>query len=266
MLGGKHVLIPARKSGQAKSEGALAKGPFLDDVRAVFFDAVGTLIFPAEPVAETYRAIARRHGSDIDKALIDHRFRETFRAEEERDEQAGWRTDEGRERQRWRHIVSSTLREVTDREACLAELWNHFGLPAAWAVNPDAGPLIDELARGGIAIGIASNFDARLLGIVRGLPALAPTAGLCVVSALVGWRKPAPEFFAELSRRANCATAEVILVGDDLRNDYTAACASGLKAILYRAADNSTINDRITSLSDLLTPPAPLPAARDQSA
>jgi putative hydrolase of the HAD superfamily len=248
--------------GQAKSESALASGPDPSHARAVFFDAVGTLIFTAEPVAVTYRTIARRHGIEIDAALISRRFRDAFRIEEEKDQRSGWRTDEERERQRWRSIVSATLCEVADLEACFGELWNHFSSPAAWSVNPEARTILSELSRRGLIVGIASNFDARLLGIVRAHSALVPAAERCVVSSLVGWRKPATGFFEELSRRAGCAAGEVLLVGDDWRNDYQAARAAGMQAVLYGADGNSEIDDRIASLSDVLTPPAPPLAAR----
>ena len=83
-------------------------------VRAVFFDAVGTLLTPAEPVSATYRFVAQRHGAGLDEATIRARLRESFEKQERLDYQAGWRTNEPREAERWRTIVRETLREVAD--------------------------------------------------------------------------------------------------------------------------------------------------------
>ncbi|GIW56700.1 MAG: hypothetical protein KatS3mg082_3104 [Nitrospiraceae bacterium] len=49
-------------------------------VRAVTFDAAGTLIEPRERVGETYARVARRHGIEVDPVLAEHRFFEVYRA------------------------------------------------------------------------------------------------------------------------------------------------------------------------------------------
>lgn len=243
--------MPACAPGQAESIMTTASR-WLEGARAVYFDAVGTLLFPAEPVANTYRAIARRHGADLDASVIRGRFLGAFVSEEESDRRAGWRTDEAREQSRWQRIVAAVLPEAADPGACFEELWHHFSQRSAWKVHPEAAPVLTELTRRGLAVGIASNFDARLLAIVRDLPELAPAESRCAVSSLVGWRKPAPAFFGELTRQAGCAPGEVLLVGDDLRNDYHGARAAGLRAVLYGAAGRSEADERIERLAELL--------------
>ena len=107
-------------------------GGLLRGVRAVFFDAVGTLIVPDPPAPEAYAAVGRRHGSRLAVATVADRFRAAFRREEESDRAAGWRTDDRREGRRWRSIVAAVLDDVPDAEACFRELWDHFARPAAW--------------------------------------------------------------------------------------------------------------------------------------
>jgi putative hydrolase of the HAD superfamily len=196
-------------------------------VRAVAFDAVGTLIAPDPPAPAVYAAVGARHGSRLTLADVGERFRTAFRREEDRDRAAGWRTDDERERDRWRRIVAAVLADVADPGACFRELWDHFARPAAWRCLPGAGAVLAELARRGYAVGIASNFDRRLRAVVAGLPELAPV-GPIVISAEVGWRKPAPKFFAALG----VVPDEVLLVGDDFENDYAGATAAGLRAVL----------------------------------
>jgi putative hydrolase of the HAD superfamily len=207
------------------------RGGLPDGVRAVAFDAVGTLIAPDPPPPAVYRDVGRRYGSRLELATIRDRFRAAFRREEERDRATGWRTDDAREQDRWRRIVAAVLDDVTNLEACFRELWDHFARPAAWGCLPGAGAMLADLARRGYTLGIASNFDRRLRTVVAGLPELAPVRHI-VISAEVGWRKPAPAFFAALVAAVGCAPGEVLLVGDDYENDYAGATAAGLRAVL----------------------------------
>jgi putative hydrolase of the HAD superfamily len=225
-------------------------GGLLTGVRAVAFDAVGTLITPDPPVSAVYYAIGQRHGSRLPADAIRSRFSAAFRAEEERDRAAGWRTDPAREIERWRRIVAAVLDDVTDRETCYRELWDHFSRPAGWRCLPDVEPVLTELVRRGLAVGLASNFDSRLRIVVAELPDLAPI-GPIVVSAEVGWRKPAAEFFTAVVRAFGCAPGEVLLAGDDLENDYTGAAAAGLRAVLLDPVGRDGVAG-ISRLADLV--------------
>jgi putative hydrolase of the HAD superfamily len=221
--------------------------------RAVFFDAVGTLLFPAEPPADTYAAAARRQGVPLDPAVVLPRFLVAFRAEEAFDATTDWVTNEAREVERWRRIVAASLPELPDPARGFAELFSHYARPAAWTVHPEAEAVFRDLACRGIRVGIGSNLDARLFEVVAGLDVLKPTAGRVVVSAAVGHRKPSPRFFSELVRTAGCEPGEVVFVGDDVRNDYLGAAAAGLTAVLFDAQDRvATGVRRIGRLSELV--------------
>jgi putative hydrolase of the HAD superfamily len=219
-------------------------------IRAVFFDAVGTLLFPRTPVARTYAEFARGHGATITEEQVRAAFRTAFAQQERLDHSANWRTDENRERTRWRNIVSDVLPGV-DADRCFADLWEWFANPIAWAVHAEAGEVLQELDARGFHLGMGSNFDGRLLPLVDAFRELSPIHGRCLISSLVGWRKPAGEFFLAMAQSANCSPAEVLYVGDDPHNDLDGATAAGLKAILYDPADGLSPN-RICRLRDLL--------------
>jgi putative hydrolase of the HAD superfamily len=221
----------------------------INGVRAVAFDAVGTLITPDPPVHLVYHAAGQRHGGRHSAEEIRNRFGTAFRGEEERDRNAFWRTDPAREAERWRRIVTAVLDDVTDQEACFRELWEHFARPTSWRCLPDVGPVLAELALRGLALGLASNFDSRLRAVTAGLRDLRPI-GPVMVSADVGWRKPATEFFAEVVRAFDCEPNEVLLVGDDFENDYVGATTAGLRAVLLDTA-RSPGTDTVNRLSDL---------------
>jgi putative hydrolase of the HAD superfamily len=233
-------------------------------VRAIFFDAVGTVIFPDPPAASVYAAVAQRYGSCLPLDVIEGRFREAFRREEAFDHSTnGLRTDEEREERRWRHIVAAVLDDVTDGEACFRELFEHFSRPEAWRCAPGVAETLAELSRRGYRLGLASNYDRRLRAVAAGLPELRSLDCL-VISSEVGWRKPARQFFESVVRQAGVPPEEVLFVGDDPVNDEEGARAAGLQTILldprglrglrgrrgHRARDRA--GSCITRMSDLL--------------
>jgi putative hydrolase of the HAD superfamily len=220
-------------------------------IRAVVFDAVGTVIHPDPPAAVIYSEVAKRLGSRVAPEEISARFRRAFGQQEEIDRLAGLQTSEEGEVQRWRQIVTQVL-DVADTEACFRELFDHFGDPSAWRCEAEIGLVLAELAERGYALGLASNYDRRLRGVVAGLPILARLERL-IISSEVGWRKPAPEFFAAVTQTFGLPGSQILYVGDDLTNDYEGARAAGLHAMLYDPRYAAPAGaGRITQLTDLL--------------
>src|SRR5258708_39906225 len=99
-------------------------------IRAVVFDAVGTLIHPDPPVSVAYADAAQRFGVRLGDAEIGDRFRSAFARQEECDSRRGHLTSAERELERWREIVADVFREAVPsserREQIFAELWRHF--------------------------------------------------------------------------------------------------------------------------------------------
>jgi putative hydrolase of the HAD superfamily len=222
-------------------------------IRAIFFDAVGTLIHPSPSAPEVYSTVGRRFGSRLDQALIARRFRKAFQEQEEQDLAGGLRTNEERERARWLAIVASVLEDVSDPAGCFQALFDHFARPDAWRAEPEAADVLRELASRGFQVGLCSNFDRRLHGVVAGLPALGPVQ-LVVVSSEVGWRKPAPAFYRELAQRTGLPPERILVVGDDPVNDFAGARAAGMEALLFDPHEEETApaGRRLTSLRELL--------------
>jgi putative hydrolase of the HAD superfamily len=221
--------------------------------RAVFFDAVGTILFPDPPALTVYADTARRDGIELPPAEIRSRFLDAYATEERIDRNSGWLTSEERERARWRTIVGACLREVPDVDACFAELFNHFAEPTGWRLNPDAAGVLSHLAAHGLVLGMGSNYDSRLWSVLAGFPELNPLRARVVISAAVGFRKPAPEFFAEVVRVGGCAPGEVLFVGDDFGNDYEGATAAGLCAVFLDERNrHPAVPARITRLAELV--------------
>lgn len=224
-------------------------------IRAILFDAVGTLIVPQPPAWQVYAEVGRRFGSRMSSLEIRARFRSAFDREEVLDRRNGLRTDEARERRRWRTIVGATLDDVADPEGCFAALYDWFARSAAWRCEPDTGSVLTTLQRHGYRLALASNFDERLRAVVAGLPELAAVTTF-VISSEVGWRKPASAFFNAACTALAEPPSRVLHIGDDRANDFDGARAAGLHALLLDP--DSVASElgprRLGSLGELLAP------------
>jgi putative hydrolase of the HAD superfamily len=228
----------------------MPKGMKPSSIRAVFFDAVGTLIHPEPPAPTVYAQVGRRFGSRLPLEIIRDRFLAAFQHEEHADRVNDYRTSEKREIERWRYIVSFVLDDVTDREACFEELFAHFARPSSWRCDTDAAGTLHELAARGYRLGLASNYDKRLRSVIAGLPALIPLGEL-VISSEVGWRKPAPAFFNAVMRAVAMPAEQILFVGDDLANDYKGARAAGIQAVHLDPRKLGTPDDGVARLNRL---------------
>ena len=225
-------------------------------IRAVVFDAVGTLLRLDPPAGDVYAEFAARFGSRLDADEIRRRFGVAFAAQERLDAEREHRTDEARERERWRQIVGEVIDDSSDPRGCFEALYDHFAQPSSWRCDADAAGVIAASKLGGLVVGMASNFDHRLRPIVAGLPDLVGLDRLWI-SSEIGWKKPAKEFFAEVCRTLDMRPGQILFVGDDLMNDYTGALAAGMPTLLLDPRGRADIPTphRIGRLGDLLTLP-----------
>ncbi len=206
----------------------------IEGVRAVLFDAVGTVIEPDPPVFEVYRRVGLDHGVEIEDDEIKRRFRSAF-ALDEHDEQRGpGTTSEAIEYRRWRRIVTACLPEVPDPVSAFEQLWAHFARPDAWRVVEEIPPLLGWLQARGIVLRIASNFDGRLRAILDGLPDLEPLRTDPLISSEIGARKPHPAFFQAALNALQLSPEQVLLIGDDPINDRQGAQEAGIRCLLIK--------------------------------
>jgi len=227
-----------------------------DTISWVVFDAVGTVITPQPTVSAAYWSIGQRWGSQLDCETVRARFRVAFTASETACFPANRRgqTSEAEEWSRWQWIVSEALPDVQDPEACFQELWEHFARPQHWTIYPEVPAVIAELQRRGYRCAIASNFDARLHGLLETQPVLS-TCLPRLVSSEVGYRKPATGFYREVLSRCDALPHQVLMVGDDLAADVTAPRELGLSALwLNRPQADPPALSSLVGLLDLLPP------------
>lgn len=223
-------------------------------MRAVLFDAVGTLLVPEPEAGLVYRDAGRAHGLALEADEIRRRFGRAFAAEEDRDRAAGGgRTSPEREHERWWRIVAEVFAEATvaTAEAIFAALWEHFARPEHWRLVAGAQGVLSELAARGLTVGVASNFDERLHQVCAGHPPLDRCPWIFASSEL-GYRKPAREFFRAIEGRLGLSPGELMLVGDDLENDFEGARAAGWRAVLVDREPLLAPGEQVSDLAGLL--------------
>lgn len=219
-------------------------------IRAVFFDAVGTVLHPQPGAPTIYAREAERFGIATDANEILDRFRRAYALEEAVDVRADWATSEERERQRWRAIVTATL--PGSPPECFDSLFGHFARPSAWSAATEIEAVLERLAERGLRLGLASNYDSRLSLVLAGRPELRRLADHVVVSSQVGIRKPGRAFFQRVIEEAECSPQQIAFVGDDVENDFRGAERAGMLAILLDPNDrNPQIERRIRTLGEL---------------
>lgn len=187
-------------------------------IRFIYFDAVGTILHPHPSVSEIYQARARKHGHFTELPQLKMRIREAFARQEALDCDLGWKTDDQRERERWKSIVWESFPEMAGVEECFQDLYEAFGTPEVWALDPDLEHWIDLAQRMDIGIGIASNFDHRLRKLLDVFPQLKAFSEV-VISSEVGWRKPARGFYEAAARRSGVRSSQILFLGDNYRFD-----------------------------------------------
>jgi putative hydrolase of the HAD superfamily len=205
--------------------------------RAVLFDAAGTLIAPAEPVGETYARLAREHGVALSAARIEDAFRRVL-AQAPANVHPGEPRERAAELERawWRARVRETFlaadgtARLRDFDGYFASLWKHFARGAAWRARPGASEALGALRAAGRRLAIVSNFDQRLLAILREL-ALLDFFEHVVTPAGCGAAKPDRAIFDACLAQLALPASACVYVGDHAKLDVEAAHAVGLTPI-----------------------------------
>ncbi len=224
----------------------------LQDVAAVVFDAVGTLIYPAPSVAEAYRSAILRHcGVDLNPDRVSAVIRESLMARSTGEDLS---TSEQAEHEFWAHLIRELCPCSEGFQACFDDLFAHFARPGSWKCFSDVGELVGDLQRAGLKVAIASNFDLRLHSVCDGLPQIADI-DCRIISSVAGWRKPAAEFFQAATRELGVSPGQTLMVGDDLINDVEGATAAGMRAAWIRrslaASESIAVPESVLQLSTL---------------
>jgi len=207
-------------------------------LKAVFFDAAGTLFETRLPVAEIYAELARQFGIEADARQVGAAFRSAFESAPALAFGTRHRAEELRrlERDWWHKRVAETFTQIgkfADFETYFDRLFAIFADPSTWEICPEAITTLKRLKSEGLIVGVISNFDSRVHRLLDGL-GLGALLDSTTISSEAGFAKPAPEIFALALKKHHLRPLECLHVGDSIPLDVEGAQTAGIRAILAR--------------------------------
>jgi putative hydrolase of the HAD superfamily len=225
-----------------------------DDLRAVFFDAGFTLLYPARPIVDLYVETARA----VSESHCDQELRAAFAsawAAGTRGEGEDHRSSDDLELLRWHrftHRIATAVPALLPHHAAwLDELKGKFDCGEGWRLAPGATALLERLRGAGLKVAIVSNWHGGLHAILQDL-GVTRLVDFVVVSADVGYRKPHPEIFHVALRQSGVPAASVLHVGDTWDEDVLGAQAVGIVPVhLTRDGTREGSHRTIRDLSEL---------------
>jgi putative hydrolase of the HAD superfamily len=231
---------------------------------AVTFDAMNTIIHADPPPPVIYAHHIGRYGPQVMAEDVAQAFGPAWAAMERKTPvgRDRYTSFPGGERAWWGGFVREILRRLDHPapwQPLVRDLWQVFSEPDTWRVYPDARAALRRFAQDGMKLGLVSNWDRRLPGLLNRL-ALDELFGVVAISSLEGFEKPSIEIFRRALDRLGVAPAQAIHVGDNPREDYLGAEAAGMTPVLIdrsgRYADKPFRSiDNLELLADIVRQP-----------
>ena len=223
---------------------------------AVFFDIGGTLIHACPDVPVAFVDVARKRGHDIALSqVLPYRgeIDAYYEAEYLRDGDF-WCSHE-RSRQIWIDMYTMLANFTGLEHDALGisnDLYQAYLHADHWEIYPDALKALRTLKYAGVRLGVVSNWDASLEGLLRELKLL-PYFDDVIASAAVGYRKPDHVVFDLALERMGVDPARALHVGDLPEADGDGATSAGIHPVIIDRAGKHVAcpYPRIASLEDL---------------
>lgn len=226
--------------------------------KAIFFDAAGTLFTVNGSVGGIYARLAREYGKDVFIRDLEAGFRRCFGAAPPMAfPGASAQQIISLEKQWWRDIVRDVFAPLGSfpRFADYFEaLFTYFAQTEAWQLYPETVATLTALASRGFQLGVISNFDSRLFGLLDGFD-LTRFFDPIVISTHAGAAKPEGAIFTQALACHGFRPEDTVHVGDSLHADIVGAQGVGMGPVLVdRKATTEKMSDylRINSLAELL--------------
>jgi HAD superfamily hydrolase (TIGR01662 family) len=220
-------------------------------LRAVLFDVDFTLCKPGPLLGpEGYRRAGQRLGLRLDPARYDEA---RAAAMDDLQHHPELRHDE----EVWIRFTEDIVRGMGGEGAAVSAL--AFEVIRAWEHSPnfelyeDAAPVLRELRRRGLRIGLVSN-TSRDLG--RFVDTFSLDVDAWIASGFHGMVKPSPSIFRAVLEALDTEPGRAAMVGDSPADDVGGARAIGMRAFLLDR--EGRFPDRPDVLRDLYALPAAL--------
>src|SRR6266446_5838193 len=199
-------------------------------IKAIFFDAVGTLFKLTNPVGDHYAYVGRQLGLNLDAQNLDRAFHTAWKQMPQRAAIDGPREND--DKGWWHELVDLVLDQAApslselDRDNFFEVAYEHFAEAGVWEAYPEVVDVLGKL-QPRFQLAVVSNFDGRLRMIPEHL-GISKFFTHVFVSSEIGADKPDPEIFRRALEFADLTADQVLHAGDDPVRDWQAASAAGL--------------------------------------
>ncbi len=205
------------------------------DIRVIFFDAAGTLLRVNGSVGETYARLAREYGKAVSVQDLEAGFRRCFAtAPPMAFPGAGADRIPRLEKAWWHNVVQQVfapLGPFPGFEAYFNALYDFFAEPQAWQLYPETRQTLTALHARAYRLGVISNFDERLFGVLDGLD-IGHFFDPIVASTRAGAAKPETAIFQKALAECDLQPQEALHIGDSYEMDIVGAQQAGLTPVL----------------------------------
>jgi putative hydrolase of the HAD superfamily len=210
-------------------------------IKAIFFDAAGTLFYLSKTVGDHYAYVGREVGLDLNAQELERAFKTAWQQMPRRLPIDGSREND--DKGWWRELVGHVFDQVApslselDRDNFFEVAYEHFAEPGVWELYPEVPRVLEKL-RPRFQLAVISNFDGRLRFILQHL-GISKYFTHTFISSELGADKPNPEIFRRALKVMHLNANEVLHVGDDPERDWQAASAAGLSVFRLDRPRNS---------------------------
>ena len=218
-------------------------------IRAILFDAAGTLFYLTNTVGDHYAYVGREVGLELDAQKLESAFHAAWQQMPRRPAIDGPRKND--DKGWWRELVGHVFDQVApsvnelDRDNFFEVAYEHFAEPSVWELYPEVPEVLKQL-RPRFQLAVISNFDGRLRFILQHL-GISNYFSYIFISSELGADKPDPEIFRRSLKVMHLDANDVLHVGDDPKRDWKAAKEAGLLVFQLDRPKNS-LRDLLTTL------------------
>ncbi len=223
-------------------------------ITTIFFDVGNTLIKPASSEADVLMSAAQRLGISIDKQLLQQNVRRIMSKYEELflPEDSLWASQE-----RAVGLYMSIFEKICEASGVgehgrrLAEMcYKQLMDSSAWKPFDDVIETLDGIKALGIRMGIISNWDKSLEGVITGM-GLGDYFDEIVSSAVVGLYKPQVAIFELAMQKMGALPKNTLHIGDNLVADIGGARKAGITPVLIDRVDKHELDESLIKVGRL---------------
>ena len=231
----------------------------MTDIRAVFFDAGETLVYPHPSFAELFAEVLWEEGHQIDPEDVQevvHASSDAFTELMLSEKATNWSTSVERSRALWDLVYRMFLVEAGipegEHERLVQSLYDRFRSLASYRLHTDALPALERLQKMDLKLGLISNFEDWLEQLLETLE-VGHFFDVSVISGIEGVEKPNTRIFEIALERSGIEPAASVYVGDNPIFDAEPAQRAGMIPVVIdrrgRHVDSGFL--RVESLEDL---------------